>query len=181
MNGEERGHLLSIARAAITAHVTRRSRPPVDGRIALSAGGGVFVSLHLAGTLRGCIGTLDADASLARLVATTAVAACSADPRFEAVSARELPALEIEISLLGPFEPVADVRLIEVGRHGLAVEQGRRRGLLLPQVATHWQWTREEFLAQTCRKAGLREDAWRRSALIWRFEAEVFSEVAPIG
>ena len=63
-----------------------------------------------------------------------------------------------------------------MGRHGLLVERDRLRGLLLPQVATEWGWDRETFLAQTCHKAGLPQDAWRHGAKIWRFEAEVFGE-----
>jgi len=78
--------------------------------------------------------------------------------------------------VLGPIEPVEDVETITVGRHGLIVEQGRRRGLLLPQVAVEWGWTIHQFVAQTCHKAGLREDAWRHGAQLFRFEADVFGE-----
>ena len=80
------------------------------------------------------------------------------------------------MSLLGPLEPLAVPEDIEVGRHGLVVEQGWQRGLLLPQVASERQWDREMFLAQTCHKAGLPRDAWKRGAKVWRFEAEVFGE-----
>ena len=92
------------------------------------------------------------------------------------MSASELPELDIEISLLGPLEPIAGPDDYEIGRHGLVVEMGDRRGLLLPQVATEWGWDRETFLAQTCHKAGLRRNAWRHGAKMWRFEAEVFGE-----
>jgi uncharacterized protein (TIGR00296 family) len=69
------------------------------------------------------------------------------------------------------------VDAIVVGKHGLYVEQGQFRGLLLPQVATQFQWNRQTFLEQTCRKAGLPDDAWQDSrTLIYTFEAEVFSE-----
>ena len=66
---------------------------------------------------------------------------------------------------------------IEVGRHGLVVEREGRRGLLLPQVATEWEWNAETFLARTCQKAGLPFDAWKNGAKLWRFEAEVFGDV----
>jgi len=82
----------------------------------------------------------------------------------------------IELSLLGPLEPIAGAGEIEIGRHGLVIEKGRRRGLLLPQVATEWGWDRETFLAQTCHKAGLERDVWKRGAKVLRFEAEVFAE-----
>ncbi len=78
--------------------------------------------------------------------------------------------------MLGPFEPIASAEEIEIGRHGLLIEKGWQRGLLLPQVATEWQWDRDTFLVQTCRKAGLPRDAWRNGASLWRFEAEVFGE-----
>ena len=63
-----------------------------------------------------------------------------------------------------------------IGVHGLVVEQGLHRGLLLPQVATEWGWTREQFLRQTCVKAGLPPDAWRNGARVFRFAAEVFGD-----
>ena len=65
---------------------------------------------------------------------------------------------------------------VVVGRHGLVVEDGRQRGLLLPQVATEWKWDTETFLAQTCHKAGVARDAWRHGARVFRFEAEIFSD-----
>ncbi len=88
----------------------------------------------------------------------------------------ELDGLEIEISILGPLEAVAGIESIVVGRDGLLVESGWRRGLLLPQVAASHRWTPTEFVEQTCQKAGLPHDAWMRGAAVWRFEAEVFSE-----
>jgi uncharacterized protein len=91
----------------------------------------------------------------------------------------EVSDLEIEISLLGPLEPITSAAEIVVGRHGLVVERDWRRGLLLPQVATEWNWDAETFLAQTCHKAGLPHDAWKHWAKLWRFEAEVFSEERP--
>jgi uncharacterized protein len=98
------------------------------------------------------------------------------DPRFPPVSQAELPRLDVEISVLTPEHEVGSIADIEVGRHGLIVEQGYRRGLLLPQVATERGWNAEVFLAHTCLKAGLPEDAWRRGARILVFEAQVFSE-----
>ena len=89
----------------------------------------------------------------------------------------ELPLLQIEISLLTPERPIASIDEIEVGRHGLVVEHGYARGLLLPQVATEHAWTRETFLEHTCIKAGLPRDAWKNGARFRVFEAHVFSEV----
>ncbi len=180
MTSQERGQLLQIARDAITAHVTGGVRAVADPTDLAARRGGVFVSLHRHGELRGCIGHIESDDSLTRVVAQCAVAACSADPRFPAVAPAELHELEIELSLLGPLEPAAGPADVEVGRHGLLVEMGRQRGLLLPQVATEWHWDAAMFLAQTCRKAGLPENSWKRGAMVkvWRFEAEVFGEQA---
>ena len=139
--------------------------------------GGAFVTLHKRGELRGCIGHIEPTEPIGRVVPRCAVAACSSDSRFPPVAAGELDVIDIEISLLGPLEAIAGPQEISVGRHGLVVERGWRRGLLLPQVAAEWGWDAETFLSHTCLKAGLAHDAWRKGAQVWRFEAEVFSEV----
>jgi AmmeMemoRadiSam system protein A len=169
--------LLRIAREAIASQVTGAPARAVDPSDAAARPGAAFVTLHYRGDLRGCIGHVDADEPLGRVIARCAVAACSADPRFPPIALSELPALDLELSLLGPLEPIAGTGDFEVGRHGLVVELGRQRGLLLPQVATEWKWDRATFLAQTCHKAGLPRDAWKHGGVkLWRFEAEVFGE-----
>jgi uncharacterized protein (TIGR00296 family) len=115
------------------------------------------------------------------VIVRCAVAACSRDPRFPPVTESELGEIELELSLLGPLEPIARADDIEIGTHGLVVEQGWHRGLLLPQVAIEWNWDRETFLAHTCQKAGLVNDAWKRGAKLWRFSAEVFGEEKKAG
>lgn len=172
----EREALLRLAREAIAAHVSGAPSPAVDICQAAINPGAAFVTLHNHGELRGCIGHVEADEPLGRVVARCAVAACSTDPRFPAVTKAEISELDLELSLLGPLEPIAGPDDFEIGRHGLVVEMGLHRGLLLPQVATEWKWDRETFLAQTCQKAGLPRDAWKRGAKMWRFEAEVFGE-----
>ncbi len=173
----DRQLLLRIARTAIVAHVGGTSLVEVEHTGLPACRGGAFVTLHKGRELRGCIGHVHADESLPRIVARCAVAACSADPRFSAVDPSELPHLTIELSLLGPLEPITTVDEIEIGRHGLVVERGWHRGLLLPQVATEWKWGAEQFLVETCRKAGLPRDASTHGGIkMWRFEAEVFGE-----
>jgi AmmeMemoRadiSam system protein A len=173
---DEKSTLLRIAREAIGAHLTgtRAELPPLEGVAAERRG--AFVTLHKRGDLRGCIGHIEADMLLGQVVARCAVSAATSDPRFDAVTSSELADMDLEVSVLGPLVPVNSIDEIEVGRHGLVVEQGWHRGLLLPQVATEWGWDREAFVAQTCRKAGLPLDAWQRGARLWKFEAEVFSE-----
>jgi uncharacterized protein (TIGR00296 family) len=105
-----------------------------------------------------------------------AISAAMHDPRFDAVRAEEVAALDIEISVLSPFENIAalDVR---VGIHGLMIVRGPFRGLLLPQVAMEYRWSATRFLEETCVKAGLPRDAWRDSETqISAFTAEVFAE-----
>ena len=168
--------LVTLARAAVAA-AARGDRPPVPpsgGVYARHAG--AFVSLHHRGDLRGCIGQPEPPGSLGEVIVRCARAAALEDPRFTPVQPDELPALDVEVSVLTPPVPVADPSTIVVGRHGLIVSRDGRRGLLLPQVAVEWGWTREEFLAQTCRKAGLPLDAWRQGAEVFAFEAEIFSE-----
>ena len=173
----DRQLLLRIARDAVLAHVGGAPLRETGPTALAGRRGGAFVSLHnRAGDLRGCIGRIEHDEFLPDVVARCAVAACSADPRFPAVTLAEVADLVIELSLLGPLEPIAGAGEIEIGRHGLVIEKGRRRGLLLPQVATEWNWDAEQFLGETCRKAGLPQDAWTHGASLWRFEAEVFGE-----
>ena len=109
-------------------------------------------------------------------IANMAVASAIDDPRFEPVSAAEVPDLHIGISALTPLFEL-DPADVVVGRHGLLITSGKMSGLLLPQVATERGWDREEFLAHTCLKARLPEDAWQAAdAQLYGFEAEVWEE-----
>jgi AmmeMemoRadiSam system protein A len=134
------------------------------------------VSIHHGVDLRGCLGRLEADRAVSEVVAHLGRAVADSDPRFAAVEPRELDGLTIEISVLTPEREVTGIDDIEVGRHGLIVERGARRGLLLPQVADQYHWSAREFLEHTCTKAGLPSDAWQHGARIYVFEAQVFSE-----
>ena len=175
----DRQLLLRIAREAIVAHVSVVQTSALERSDVLERPGGAFVTIHKHGALRGCIGHVEANEPLGRVIPRCAVAACSSDPRFPPVTALELPQLAVELSLLGPLEPLPSPEGLAVGRHGLVVERDRYRGLLLPQVATEWGWDRATFLAETCHKAGLPRDAWRHGAQVWTFEAEVFGERQP--
>jgi uncharacterized protein (TIGR00296 family) len=92
------------------------------------------------------------------------------------VAPSELSAIEIEISVLEPPVPLPDPALFEAGRHGIVVERGNSRALLLPQVAAEMGWGGPEMLDAVCRKAGLRPDAWRdRATRLSVFESVCFS------
>ena len=175
----DRQRLLRIARDSIVAHVGGGPFPEhavCDGELS-GRRGGAFVTLLKSGELRGCVGHIEMDEPLVDVVRRCAVAACSTDPRFPAIEASELPQLAVELSLLGPLEPIGGLDEIEIARHGLVVEKGHRRGLLLPQVATEWRWDRQQFVEHTCRKAGLSPDDWKHGTKMWRFEAEVFGQL----
>ena len=173
---DDQEKLLKLARHALEAHVRRQAPPSFERGGVLDEPLSAFVSIHHDDELRGCLGRLDVNRPLAETVADLAAVVSDSDPRFNAVSAAELPHLDVEISVLTPEREIVSIDEIEVGRHGLIVERGYRRGLLLPQVATERGWDVETFLVQTCVKAGLPEDAWRSGARIWIFEAQVFSE-----
>ena len=176
-----RSALLQIARRTVTAHLNGRNPPSVEADklpAALRAAGACFVTLENHGRLRGCIGNMKAVGPLYSAVIRNAVSACQ-DYRFvnDPVTAGELDQIDLEISYLTPLKRVVNTDDIIIGRHGLWIVLGTRRGVLLPQVAYERGWTRAQFLAQTCRKAGLPPDAWKRAdAEIYSFEAEVFGE-----
>jgi AmmeMemoRadiSam system protein A len=168
--------LVELARRSVIATVSGIAPPTLS--VTLPDASGVFVTIKRRGELRGCLGTLQCHRGLAGEVARCAADAATEDPRFPPVSMDELPDVAVEVSVLGPLEPIdpRDPGAIVVGRHGLVAERGVRRGLLLPQVATEWDWNVEQFLQQTCLKAGLDPDAWQHDARIFRFEAEVIGE-----
>ena len=175
IDAELRRRLVQLAHEALEAQVRgdRLPCPPSDLMVPMC---GLFVTIYCRGDLRGCLGTLEADESLGLgLVRLAAEVACQ-DPRFRPLTVDELADITIDLSLLTLPELVSDPNTILVGRDGLIVERGRRRGLLLPQVATEHQWDAQTFLAQTCVKANLPPDAWRNGARVLRFEAEVFGD-----
>jgi AmmeMemoRadiSam system protein A len=171
--------LLALARAALEAQVTRGKAPPIAADLVV-AGSGAFVTVHCDRRLRGCLGTLEASGNLAPAIVRLARDVAHLDYRFPAIVVDELPRLSLEVSILSPRELVSDPLTIEIGRDGLIVEQGSRRGLLLPQVATDHGWDSATFLAQTCVKAGLRADAWQHGATVWRFTADVFHDAVEV-
>jgi AmmeMemoRadiSam system protein A len=175
LNKQDQETLLQIARDSVHAHLVHQNLElPEIPSGALSEPRGVFVSIHHGNNLRGCVGTTDPPGSLYQSVAACAVAAASRDSRFKPLQLSEMPEVDFEISVLSPVEVVTDFQNIEVGTHGLIVSRGNARGLLLPQVAVQHQWDREQFLGETCRKAGLPPTAWKQGATVHRFTAEVF-------
>jgi AmmeMemoRadiSam system protein A len=172
--------LLKIARQTLERYYATGKRPDFEVKSpALLRDGAAFVTLQKKprNDLRGCIGQIVAREPLWQCVRNMAIAAATEDPRFPRVTESELPQLHIEVSVLTPPERVRDVEEIQVGVHGLIIGRGFYRGLLLPQVATEYNWDRNTFLDQTCRKAGLPSGCWReKETTIEKFSAVVFSE-----
>ncbi len=175
-----------LAREAATAAAALRALPaPPDGP-AFSEPRGAFVTLKRGDILRGCIGRPEPLQPFGRAVVESAAAA-TRDPRLEPVRASEMARISVEVTCLGPLEPLDGSRLdlpkgVRVGEHGLVVRRGTRAGLLLPQVAVEHGWNAEEFLCETCAKAGLPMDAWLVSGTqVSVFRGQVFGEETPGG
>jgi len=177
LTADERRRLLALARDSIEERLAGRGPARTEDQGSLAREGGAFVTLHQHGQLRGCIGNFQGSGTLAETVRDMARAAAFEDPRFPPLSGHELAEVDLEISVLTPLRRIEDPSLIEVGRHGIYLIHGPRRGVLLPQVAVEWGWDRDTFLDQTCVKAGLRPGCWRDPATeIYVFSAEVFGE-----
>ena len=182
LSREQRARLLTVARQAVES-ATRWDDPDVprtdDPRLSLKQG--AFVTLHgREHRLRGCIGYVESHLSLLETISMAAHAAACRDPRFQPVRADELAEIEIEISVLSPLCVMKSPADIQIGKHGLVVTDGIRRGLLLPQVASRQGWDAETFLAETCSKAVLPRDRWKDEGVrVELFTAEIFSAAAP--
>jgi len=179
LNKEEKQKILEIARLSIIEAVTGKKQfLPNVTEDRLKENCGAFVTIKENGQLRGCIGYIQAVKPLYETVKDVAKSAAVNDYRFNPVGQDELDKLELEISVLTPLKKIKDISEIEVGKHGLYMKKGFNSGLLLPQVATEYNWDKKTFLEETCRKAGLSQDAWKdKSTEIYTFSAEVFGEV----
>jgi len=174
LSEEDRGAILAATRQSVL-HAVAHGQPSanIPGTGVFAQPCGLFVTLHVHGKLRGCIGVIEARCSLGESLVRCAADAALHDPRFSPLRAEEIAGLEIEVSLLSPMLPISPED-VEIGRHGLLVERGLRRGLLLPQVATEHRLSREQFLAETCFKAGLPRDAWRDpQTILYGFECVI--------
>lgn len=175
LTAEEKGELLKLARQAINAFIKQNKVVNYETQnMNLLIPKGAFVTLNKKGQLRGCIGYIEPVYPLYQTIIQTAIFAACRDQRFPPVSAEELDDLEIEISVLTPLRKVDSPKDVEVGKHGLFISQGDKKGLLLPQVAVENHWSRETFLRQACLKADLPLEAWKSGADIYIFEAIVF-------
>ncbi len=173
---EEKKTLHHIAKSVIESKARGTALPEfrIESSI-LKENRGAFVTLQKRGQLRGCIGYIEGHGPLHKTIEEMAEAAAFRDPRFSPVKEKELPELDIEISVLTPLKRIKDVNEIQVGKHGIYIKKGWLSGLLLPQVATEYRWDRQTFLDHTCQKAGLPSTAWKeKETEIYIFSADIF-------
>lgn len=176
---DEQIALLDFARASIKANFNNQEPdiPSSEKYPILNSKSGAFVTLKINGNLRGCIGYIISEDPLTVTLQNAAVQAATGDPRFPSLTEKELEFCTIEISLLSEPFPINSYEEIEIGKHGLILNQGGSRGLLLPQVPLEHNMNRDEYLSALCRKAGLYPGYWKESQLdLLAFTAEVFSE-----
>lgn len=183
LSEDEKMALLRLARATLEKTFSDNTEKPLEDfqkenslSPALLSPSACFVTLTTRkDVLRGCIGCTTSDQPLFENVCEYTQHAALRDPRFEPIKEIEIPGLVIHISVLGPLIPLPTLESVHIGRHGISVRNSSRRGLLLASVATKYRWSREEFLKQTCLKAGL--DPSRSSEYkISYFEEISFSE-----
>ncbi len=182
LNNEQQANLLKLARKTIYEYLFDDSYKEGPDEDAFSdpvfkIKCGAFVTLHISGGLRGCIGFIQGIKEIPDTITEMAKASAFQDPRFSPLTAKEYEGIDIEISVLSPIETADGISDIVVGRDGLIISNSGRSGLLLPQVATENNWDNFTFLENTCYKAGLPGDAWKwDDTKIEKFSAQVFGE-----
>jgi len=182
LTGHEKNELLALARKSVEFAVREKKayEPTASASEVLNEERGAFVTLRKSGELRGCIGYTSPAKPLYMTVRDTATLAALRDPRFQPVSASELPQIDYEVSVLSPLRRVLEPRQIKVGQHGLLMKNGAYEGLLLPQVPIEERWDRQRFLEETCVKASMRSGCWKdENTDIFMFTAVVFDEKRP--
>ncbi|WP_456325620.1 AmmeMemoRadiSam system protein A [Desulfonauticus submarinus] len=176
LSPEEKKYLKEIAKLSILEKFSNtKTNYPKPCTDQLEKHFGAFVTLKKNGNLRGCIGQIIGQKPLWETIIEMAKAAAFEDPRFPALQPSEINDIEIEISILSPFKKIKNIQEINPGQHGLFIQKGYYSGLLLPQVATEWNWDKKTFLEHTCLKAGLNPDCYKDPDTdIYVFEAIVF-------
>ena len=179
LSSEEKAILLAASRESIKSIFGKSDVPTVDyvkyPNLKLNAG--AFVTLKIRDELRGCIGFITSEQPLFETICEVAKHAAVQDPRFPALTQKEFNLIDIEISVLSPLQIISSYDEIIIGQHGLLVEEGFHRGLLLPQVATENNYSVQQFLTSICLKAGLSPDLWKKKNLNLKvFTALVFGE-----
>ncbi len=187
LSSEEGEKAVKLARKAIESYL--KNKEIIKDRLngVFEEKRGVFTTLTKYGELRGCIGYPYPVKRLDEAIIESAIAAATEDPRFPPVKLEEMNEIIVEVTVLTPPKKVDAVpperpKAIEIGRHGLIVKYKYFSGLLLPQVAVEYNMDEEEFLTQTCLKAGLSPDCWLFNEVeLYTFEGQIFKEEVPRG
>jgi AmmeMemoRadiSam system protein A len=176
---EEKEQLFNIARTSILSMLDKKKRIVIDEKTMpekLKEQMGAFVTLKINGVLRGCIGRFISSDPLYEVVSASAISSAFEDPRFSPLTKEDYQKTEIEITVLGPLKKINNINEIVLGKHGIYIRKDQRSGTMLPQVATEYGWTVEEFLGYTSRdKAGLGWDGWK-NAEIFIYEGVVLED-----
>ena len=174
---DEKTGMIAAARSAIYSAL----RMDYDGDaspvgILKEKGYGVFVTLHLNGRLRGCIGRFTSSDTFYETIQDMARSAAFSDPRFPSLSRSEAPKIDIEVSVLSPLKKIASVDEFKLGRDGIYMIKGSHHGTFLPQVATETGWSTEEFLGHCAQdKAGIGYYGWK-DAELYTYQTEIVNE-----
>ncbi|MGB4269045.1 MAG: AmmeMemoRadiSam system protein B [Spirochaetota bacterium] len=177
ISDDDKMFLLSLARKSIETMLNNKTLLDYKGTIPeyCKQKSGAFVTLTIDGKLRGCIGYIEPVKPLYQTVIECAVHAAFKDPRFEPLTKAEYRKTHIEISVLSPYKKIASLDELHLGTDGLIVVKGNRRGVLLPQVATEYGLTKQQFFQHTCEKAGIYPFEYD-SVTLYTFTATIFSE-----
>ena len=194
ISSEEGEKLITLIRRAVRKYITHgeiiKTPKKIPEKFLKFAG--AFVTINKVSEnkkiLRGCIGNPYPTNPLVKTIIQSAINASTQDYRFSPISLEELEEIIFEISILTEPKkinienPMDYPNKIQLGVHGLIVEKGPFRGLLLPQVPVEWKWNKEDFLSQTCLKAGLSPDCWLlKETKIYKFCGIIMGEVSPNG
>lgn len=177
LSERDKRDLLRVARDSIERAITKQAPSSEEMGGVLGEPAGAFVTLRMRGELRGCIGYIEPRLPLIKTVEEVAAKAALEDPRFYPLTRDECDEVDIEVSVLSQLQQVESTDQIEIGKHGVVLDGGITRGLLLPQVAEEFHWDKETFLRHTAVKAGLPPEAWNHPAVqLYTFTVEKFSE-----
>ena len=179
LSSEDKQKLLQISRNTLDEYI-RTGKIPVIKNDELTDNMktccGAFVSLHINGKLRGCIGNFSQDIPLYKVVQEMTISSATRDYRFTPVEVNDLNKIDIEISVLTPLRKIDSIDEIILGKHGIYIRKNQRTGTFLPQVATQTGWDLEDFLGHCARdKAGIGWEGWK-DAELYTYEAIIFSE-----
>lgn len=175
----EKETLLKIARNnlnSLFSKITVKAVDEFEQTPNLNKPCGVFVSLYYQNDLKGCIGIFESNKPLFELISDVTRSAATNDHRFSPIKKDEVDDIIIEISVLTPLEKINDPNEIELGKNGIFIKQGYRKGTFLPQVANKTNWSKEDFFAHCSRdKAGIGWNGWKNSEL-YKYEAIIINE-----